>query len=397
MAAVKRHYSLYSEGSILATLFVQRKIGTFISFPGAGLSYDYTSMVNVMAKAEDKSPTVKRPRPKGIEVLFNGTTVSSNKVAQNIGTYVEVTSTPSVFAIGWQLVPCPQIGFDPYGSTIPDKYWSTELRNKVRDTDINLAQAFAERKQVENMFVDYGKRLIKASTALRKRNVNGVFNALLGTGNRPNKGWKKTIKDSTGVASDHWLAFQYGIRPLISDLEGAVTEYYKVRQVSPLIRSYSLRANNPQRGGGTVSQFYPAAMYTTNLTQNANIRCTAEFQDSASAWDQTAARVGLTDPLLLAWELIPYSFVVDWFINVGDFLQAAGTIIGLKRVGISITTSTTEESFGFYEGGNSNRKRTLKYREFRNVIPAPELRIKAHPLSLSHVTSALALIRQVKF
>jgi len=32
--------------------------------------------------------------------------------------------------------------------------------------------------------------------------------------------------------------------------------------------------------------------------------------------------IGLYDALPTAWELIPYSFVVDWFIGVGDWIQA---------------------------------------------------------------------------
>lgn len=36
----------------------------------------------------------------------------------------------------------------------------------------------------------------------------------------------------------------------------------------------------------------------------------------------TPALAGLQDPLSVAWELLPYSFVLDWFIPVGNYLQA---------------------------------------------------------------------------
>lgn len=401
--AVRRTYSSFTQVGPLATKYVMRRVGSILN--AYGTVYDSTYSTNVMAVSEEKTPTAKRARPKGIEILFNGTTVYSNRVAQNIGTWIETTEgSPGVSATVIDLVPCPQVGPAPYGVAIPDKYWSTDLRSKIRDADINIAQAFAERAQVEGMFVNYGKRLVKAYSAVRKGNADGVIQALTGAG-RPPKGWKKHVynrKDVgrvsgtvTGVASDTWLAWQYGIRPLISDLEGAVKEYYKTRSVQPIIRTFSARGSNSERGGGTLSGV--RENYTTSWTQNARVRCSAQFQDSASAWDATAQRVGLTDPLLLAWELIPYSFVIDWFINVGDFLQASGTFIGLSRVGISITTTTVEESHGTKNGGSSNRKTVTKYREFRNSIPPAELLIKAHPLSISHVTSALALIRQVRF
>lgn len=37
---------------------------------------------------------------------------------------------------------------------------------------------------------------------------------------------------------------------------------------------------------------------------------------------------GVTDPLLLAWELTPFSFVFDWFIDVGSWLEAMSSLNG---------------------------------------------------------------------
>jgi hypothetical protein len=284
----------------------------------------------------------------------------------------------------------------PVGATfsfnIPDELWVNDLRNKIRDTDINIAQSYAERKQTEGMFLDYGRRVLKAYTSLRRGNVNGVFNALLGSGNRPYKGWKGTIRDATGVASDSWLAFQYGIRPLISDLNGAVSEYWKVRAARPLVRKYSLRRMNDARGGGTLTP--PGELWVTELSQEARIACYAQFQDGASAWDASADRLGLTNPVLLAWELIPLSFVFDWFVNVGSFLEASGTITGLQRVGIHVSTKTVETNTVSRNGGVGKLVTRTMSRTFRSTLPSPTLRIKAFDLSVSQVTSALALIRQ---
>jgi hypothetical protein len=36
-----------------------------------------------------------------------------------------------------------------------------------------------------------------------------------------------------------------------------------------------------------------------------------------------ATLVGLEDPLSTAWELVPYSFVADWFLPIGDYLSAS--------------------------------------------------------------------------
>jgi len=37
--------------------------------------------------------------------------------------------------------------------------------------------------------------------------------------------------------------------------------------------------------------------------------------------------------LTLPWELIPYSFVVDWFVNIGDFIGAMSPSLGWTQLG----------------------------------------------------------------
>jgi hypothetical protein len=53
--------------------------------------------------------------------------------------------------------------------------------------------------------------------------------------------------------------------------------------------------------------------------------------------------VGFKDLLTLPWELVPFSFVFDWFVNVGDRLRAAVPTSGFKELG-SCTTVTRVDS-----------------------------------------------------
>ncbi len=45
-----------------------------------------------------------------------------------------------------------------------------------------------------------------------------------------------------------------------------------------------------------------------------------------------ASRLGLTNPAAVAWELVPYSFVVDWFVNVGDYLNQFSEFHGVTLI-----------------------------------------------------------------
>jgi hypothetical protein len=74
----------------------------------------------------------------------------------------------------------------------------------------------------------------------------------------------------------------------------------------------------------------------------------------------SAQSVGLTNPLLIAWELIPLSFVADWFVNVSDKLESLDVWLGkrfLTGTETKIQRSTTKRfATGFtpssgYTGG----------------------------------------------
>jgi hypothetical protein len=45
-----------------------------------------------------------------------------------------------------------------------------------------------------------------------------------------------------------------------------------------------------------------------------------------------SAKLGLINPLLVGWELVPYSFVIDWFLPIGNMLEALDATVGTQFV-----------------------------------------------------------------
>lgn len=43
-----------------------------------------------------------------------------------------------------------------------------------------------------------------------------------------------------------------------------------------------------------------------------------------------ASNLGLTNPAMVAWDLVPFSFVVDWFLPVGKFLNSFDSHYGFS-------------------------------------------------------------------
>jgi hypothetical protein len=142
---------------------------------------------------------------------------------------------------------------------------------------------------------------------------------------------KRMIKDVTKVTryirSFHpkrwgrkWLEYQYGWRPLVTD----------IYRTAELILNYAskegvqkVRTRGSDQVSKSESQPYPAKGRTVTTS---SARC-----EIISYWDLretdtiTASNFTSLNPVNIAWELVPYSFVVDWFYDVGGYLHSMET------------------------------------------------------------------------
>jgi hypothetical protein len=129
-----------------------------------------------------------------------------------------------------------------------------------------------------------------------------------------------------------------------------------------------------------------------------------ELQSTPAA---TAAQLGfgLSDAALFAWELTPFSFVFDWFIDVGTWIEELSSLQGIKV--LAGFTSTEEVLRGDMQASLESPSWTLdgvfpitKY-QFRRYTrdpwsgSGPTIRIHVgDALSARRLVSAAALWRQ---
>lgn len=138
-------------------------------------------------------------------------------------------------------------------------------------------------------------------------------------------------------ASDGYLTTKYGWKPLISDLNSFAAI------VNNLSRNYDSYVNLARHGvtakvlakeksNSSIEGQQPTNPYTESQFVEVRSEHTltgvlwyslSPSPEVMSKTDYLMSSLGLTPGELLttAWELVPYSFVVDWFIPVGDFLN----------------------------------------------------------------------------
>lgn len=148
--------------------------------------------------------------------------------------------------------------------------------------------------------------------------------------------WVKTIPDALKFASDTYLGYRYGLRPFLSDVRAVTKLSKRLNEASSnddssprTLKAYRTRSFGSSRSGMD-EQSGPAHMvkWANNRTIT-DTKC--EFvqvvnnpsPDARGLASRFADFYHLDDVASIAWELLPYSFIVDWFCPIGDSIAAA--------------------------------------------------------------------------
>lgn len=192
-----------------------------------------------------------------------------------------------------------------------------------------------------------------------------------------------------------WLDLQYGWMPILQDTYEAANAFFG-------------RANKPQKMKWKAHKRSTGSVTNHSLVRFKNWRSTTDV--TLTVWQEEVfsswASLGLTDPMSLAWELTPFSFVVDWFIPIGNFLQAkhfAASCVGTYSVSTfnrrswEVSTASLKAADKYYDhGGNSSwdyvsLNRSKRATLTQGAVPLPGFKPLVDAASLCHVLNAIAL------
>jgi len=197
------------------------------------------------------------------------------------------------------------------------------------------------------------------------------------------------------AVSSNFLEYEYGIKPLVKDIQDSMkilTSDPGLRKVRAS-RSSFFNYNDRVSGPGFVT--VDSQIGRIRIGLQAYVRVTNPNLFLAN-------QLGLLD-LALPWKLIPFSFVVDWFLNVEQVISACGNGFGLhlERGLTSVVNKGVRDYRGYtiYDSNghtyiNTNEK-SQNHVEFTRTIgiSGPVLVLKPFKgFSLERGAQAVALI-----
>jgi len=180
----------------------------------------------------------------------------------------------------------------------------TELLAAVAQADFDLATNVGEMKQTISMFHDILPDLFKTLSELRRFRHHKSTKTLM---EKRMKLWqiRKAALELPNEVADYWLKWRYGVRPLYFATQDLVKALDKMKK--PVFQTV-------RTGDSTDFEF-------NSWSGRCSVRCNGVWKGRFSDDSDSSRKFSLYLPLAM-WELYPYSFVVDWVVNVGNYIQS---------------------------------------------------------------------------
>jgi hypothetical protein len=201
--------------------------------------------------------------------------------------------------------------------------------------------------------------------------------------------------------ADLWLEYSYGWKPLAADLyaEQQIVHEFLKQPVPIKAMSTAHSSNNVQ------FQFDQLLVDGSSQSSHRTVLLAHMTNPYLAGLNQA----GLLNPVSIAWELVPFSFVVDWFVPIGSTLQAITAGVGLESDGgftssryateLNIRHTTDPNHFGngfwYDKEGHLQEKAFAFHRQCYADFPPPKLYANVTPYSTARALNALALLRQL--
>lgn len=125
------------------------------------------------------------------------------------------------------------------------------------------------------------------------------------------------VSNASALGANGWLEFTYGLSPLLSDISNIANQLVRHTRNAMVVKArgtaeISESKSTPVSYGGFSGSFPGTATGAVSVT--ISVRMLPNWDKSLSQWTSL-------NPVSVGYELLTLSFVLDWFLNVGNYLR----------------------------------------------------------------------------
>lgn len=302
---------------------------------------------------------------------------------------------------------------------------SQQILAAINQSKTNAMVGAAEFNKTADMVAHTATRIYRSIKALRR----GDFKTFVGEigvrwlprdqrrfsrgwarANHPNNTPERRRANVKQFTAQTWLEYQYGWKPLLADVYShmeALAQQHTKR--SDIVRRCCRKGGNERvtQHRQVVSNMLICDKTTVSKVEVAM----GVWYSIPNGGVPTFHAFGISNPMEVAWELVPFSFVADWFLPVGDYLRSLTATIGLEykwgyktvkttttvklelsATGAVIGAGTPNTMQFFLDAGMYSKKDFSITRTQLTSFPTPQLPQFKDPRSLTHCASAIALL-----
>lgn len=254
-------------------------------------------------------------------------------------------------AYGETVYGCPDPGFLDLPGDVPTSQYVQDIAVSQAWANIDQSEVLAlgcakEANQTAAGLISTARKVVKVFRAVKKFEVKKAKGLLF----KDPRTRAKELKSIAAQTEDMYMEARYNLRPLYYDMLGIMKltvdkpvnprqtfRGYCLREVAatPVSSTYTYTgASRPPMGGGL----------TMRIDKTARREISARAGCLTNVYDPSLAnRAGLNSLPATLYDLTPYSFIADWFFNVGDTMLAWVPKPGINVLASWVTIDVIDE------------------------------------------------------
>lgn len=219
----------------------------------------------------------------------------------------------------------------------------SKFLEKVYDR-ASMATNLAERAETMAMLCRRLSQAVRFIKAFKRKDPKGMSRAL----GQDFRG--RGVRSRARTASALWLEYWFGWAPLVNDIYNCVANF------ADPIPNIPIKAGCSRPFSRSSKQTYSGDLVTGSWTGDVRVVLSGCVVVSNPCTFELS-RAGLVNPALTAFEVLPFSWFLGWFLNVEQVLSSYTDFVGLQLSNAAVSTRFSGEySYERYSGGRLYKK-----------------------------------------